>query len=393
MTPDHATDLLLRRAAEPQTARLDLRRGVLRRRDAGRRRRRRARRPARLADGEDRSRVEPDEERLERGRVRGVRGDDARAHAGVDRCSRSAGIESRRAWGCAVGERGACAGPRPRPRRTPCTRGRDRCRARPRPRSGYGRDVRTADRRPAPRWYHRTPMAELRARVVAFVERHPRYFPDAIAAVGELIRVLGDVDPFLIVGRDGHWLEACADDRRQLPPHPLDRAPHPAGRRVAHRPGRGHARRAADPARGRTPALCCVATDECPTGENEDEPGGESFGYTTLIGRTAGLRRIGVNLDVVAPGRALGAASTGTARRRRASSCSAARAGSTSATSATASARATSSPRPRDRAAPTSSSTTARCDLRILSIGERRPDDVVEYAEAPWEPERPDDTR
>ena len=32
-------------------------------------------------------------------------------------------------------------------------------------------------------------------------------------------------------------------------------------------------------------------------------------------------------------------------------------------------------------------------DLRILSVGERRPDDVVEYAEAPWEPERPDESR
>ena len=30
-------------------------------------------------------------------------------------------------------------------------------------------------------------------------------------------------------------------------------------------------------------------------------------------------------------------------------------------------------------------------DLRILSIGERRADDVVEYAEAPWEPELPGD--
>ena len=29
-------------------------------------------------------------------------------------------------------------------------------------------------------------------------------------------------------------------------------------------------------------------------------------------------------------------------------------------------------------------------DLRILSVGERRPDDVVEYPEAPWEPEQPE---
>ena len=45
-----------------------------------------------------------------------------------------------------------------------------------------------------------------------------------------------------------------------------------------------------------------VSVDELPIGENEAEPGGESFGLTTLIGRSAGLRRIGVNLDVVHPG-------------------------------------------------------------------------------------------
>jgi hypothetical protein len=48
------------------------------------------------------------------------------------------------------------------------------------------------------------------ARIVAFVEHHPRYFPDPISAVGELIRVLGDVDPFLLIGRQGRWEEACA---------------------------------------------------------------------------------------------------------------------------------------------------------------------------------------
>ena len=45
-----------------------------------------------------------------------------------------------------------------------------------------------------------------------------------------------------------------------------------------------------------------VSIDELPIGENEAEPGGESFGLTTLIARVAGLRRIGVNLDVVHPG-------------------------------------------------------------------------------------------
>src|SRR4051794_6289087 len=48
------------------------------------------------------------------------------------------------------------------------------------------------------------------ARIVAFVERHPPFFPDAIAAVGELIRVLGDVAPFLLIGQQGRWEQACA---------------------------------------------------------------------------------------------------------------------------------------------------------------------------------------
>ena len=143
-------------------------------------------------------------------------------------------------------------------------------------------------------------MPELQARVVAFVERHPKYFPDAITAVGELIRVLGDVDPFLIVDADGQWLEACTEiDPNFRPTRWIARRILPTGE---YRTGQAEGMRAEQLIRradGRPSVL--VATEECPTGENEDEPGGESFGYTTLIGRTAGMRRIGVNLDVVRP--------------------------------------------------------------------------------------------
>lgn len=232
-------------------------------------------------------------------------------------------------------------------------------------------------------------MPELQARVVAFVERHPKYFPDAISAVGELIRVLGEVDPFLTVDADGQWLEACAEiDPNFRPTRWIARRILPTGE---YRTGQAEGMRAEQLIRradGRPSVL--VATEECPTGENEDEPGGESFGYTTLIGRTAGMRRIGVNLDVVRPGQrsvryhwhreeeegflVLGGSGwldVGGERYRVVAGDFFAK---------------PNSPRYAHQFV-----NDGESDLRILSIGERRPDDVVEYAEAPWEPELPDD--
>jgi uncharacterized cupin superfamily protein len=203
------------------------------------------------------------------------------------------------------------------------------------------------------------------ARVVAFVERHPRYFPDAIGAVGELIRVLGDVDPFLIVGRDGHWEQACAAvDASFRPTRWIERRVLPAGE---WRVGQAEGMRAEQ----------LVSR----------EPGGEAFGFTTLVGRTAGMRRLGVNLDVVRPGErscrfhwhreeeegflVLGGAGwldVGDQRFRVG---------------------------PGDFFAkiegpqrPHQFVNDGEVDLRILSIGERRPDDRVEYPSAPWEPVR-----
>ena len=49
------------------------------------------------------------------------------------------------------------------------------------------------------------------ARAIGFVERHPRYWPEAAAAIGELKRVLGDdVETFLLVDAEGNWEAACA---------------------------------------------------------------------------------------------------------------------------------------------------------------------------------------
>jgi uncharacterized cupin superfamily protein len=230
-------------------------------------------------------------------------------------------------------------------------------------------------------------MPEFEARVVAFVERHPRYFPDAISAVSELIRVLGDVDAFLIVDGEGHWLEACAEVEGGFRPSGwIARRILPRGE---YRTGRVEGMRAEQLVRRadeRPPVL--VATEECPTGENEDEPGGESFGFTTLIARTAGMRRIGVNLDVVRPGQrsvryhwhrgeeegflVLGGSGwldLGGERYRVVAGDFLAK--------------------PEGPRYAHQFVNDGESDLRILSIGERRPDDVIEYPEAPWAPRPP----
>jgi uncharacterized cupin superfamily protein len=222
------------------------------------------------------------------------------------------------------------------------------------------------------------------ARIVAFVERHARYFPDPIAAVTELIRVLGDVDAFLLIGRGGRWDEACAvvsSDFR--PTRWLGRRVLPAGEWRVGRSEGLQAEQLVGRDDGRPPWL--LATEEAPTGESEYEPGGETFGYTTLIGRTAGLRRIGVNLDVVRPGErsvrfhwhreeeegflvlgGTGWLDVGDQRFRVG---------------------------PGDFFAKQEGPARAHQfvndgeeDLRILAIGERRAEDRVEYPTAPWEP-------
>ena len=74
------------------------------------------------------------------------------------------------------------------------------------------------------------PVPQRPVRTVAAVSRHPRRFPDPITAVGELIRILGDVDPFLTIDREGRWIEACADvDQDFAPSGWVERLVLPAG--------------------------------------------------------------------------------------------------------------------------------------------------------------------
>ena len=144
-------------------------------------------------------------------------------------------------------------------------------------------------------------MPQRPVRTVAAVSRHPRRFPDPISAVGELIRVLGDVDAFLTIDREGRWIDACTDVAEDFAPSGwIERRVLAAGDwRVGKADGM-RAEQLVEREDGRPSWL--VSIDELPIGENEAEPGGESFGLTTLIGRAAGLRRIGVNLDVIHPG-------------------------------------------------------------------------------------------
>jgi uncharacterized cupin superfamily protein len=221
-------------------------------------------------------------------------------------------------------------------------------------------------------------------RTVAAVSRHPRRFPDPITAVGELIRVLGDVDPFLTIDREGRWIDACTDVPEDFAPTGwIERRVLAAGDwRVGKADGM-RAEQLVEREDGRPSWL--VSIDELPIGENEAEPGGESFGLTTLIARSAGLRRIGVNLDVVHPGQRsarfhwhrseeegfLVLAGTGWLyagdERFRVG------AGDFFA-------------KPEGPKLAHQFVNDGDSELRILSIGEHREDDAVEYPTPPWEP-------
>jgi uncharacterized cupin superfamily protein len=140
------------------------------------------------------------------------------------------------------------------------------------------------------------------ARAVGFVERHARYFPDAAAAIAELQRVLGDeIESFVLVDAEGTWEAACAlvgpsfRASRWVQARRL-----PAGDYAVSQLDGLTAERLLRREDGRPPFL--VRADEAPTGEGEYEPGGETFGLSTRLGEHAGLRRIGVNVDVIRPG-------------------------------------------------------------------------------------------
>lgn len=144
-------------------------------------------------------------------------------------------------------------------------------------------------------------MAARPARTVAFIERHPRWWPEIAAAEAELVRATGGRDPFALADADGEWTAVCVEvpegtpasrwvETRMLPAGSYD---------VVEVDGRSHERLLhRDDAR----PSWLVRAEEAPTGESEYEPGGETFGLSTRLGEHAGLRRIGVNVDLVRPG-------------------------------------------------------------------------------------------
>jgi uncharacterized cupin superfamily protein len=144
-------------------------------------------------------------------------------------------------------------------------------------------------------------MAARESRTIAFVERHGRYFTDPASAVSELRRVLGEVDVFLLVDAEGGFDAACAEVvGGTLPQRWLQVRTLPAGEYAVSEVDGYPCERLIRRADGRPGFL--VSLGEAPSGEGEYEPGGETFGVSTRIGEHAGLRRIGVNLDVVRPG-------------------------------------------------------------------------------------------
>jgi uncharacterized cupin superfamily protein len=230
-------------------------------------------------------------------------------------------------------------------------------------------------------------MAQRPTRTVAFVEQHPRYWPDAASAAAELRRVLGaETEVFLVVDREGQWEAACASVPDGFRPSRwLQVRQLPAGEygvsEVAGLPAERLLHRADE-----RPSFL-VRSVEAPSGEGEYEPGGETFGVSTRLGDHAGLRRIGVNLDVVRPGER----STKFHWHHEEEECFLVLSGSGILQVGEASFRV----RPGDffakREGPSSPHqfiNDSDQDLRILTIGEHRGDEV-EYPPSPWEPGAP----
>ena len=144
-------------------------------------------------------------------------------------------------------------------------------------------------------------MAARPARTIAFIERHPRWWPDVNAAEAELLRATGGAEPFLLVDGEGEWEAVCVVAPPDLAPSRwVETRTLPAGEyAVSEVNGRAAERLVLRDDRRQT---WLVRAEEAPTGESEYEPGGETFGLSTRLGEHAGLRRIGVNVDLVRPG-------------------------------------------------------------------------------------------
>ena len=144
-------------------------------------------------------------------------------------------------------------------------------------------------------------MAARPARTIACIERHPRWWPDVETAEEELLRATGAEAPFLLVDHEGLWEAVCVEVPAGTPASRwVETRTLPAGEyAVSEVDGRAAERLVLRD--DRRPSWLARA-EEAPTGEDEYEPGGETFGLSTRLGEHAGLRRIGVNVHVVRPG-------------------------------------------------------------------------------------------
>ncbi len=230
-------------------------------------------------------------------------------------------------------------------------------------------------------------MAERAARTIALVEHHARYWPDAAAAAAEVARVVGgEPEIFLLVDREGAWEAACAVvDPSFRPSRWVQVRGMPAGEYGLSELHGFTAERLLRRADARPGFL--VSLTEAPSGEGEYEPGGETFGISTRVGDHAGLRRIGVNLDVIRPGER----STKFHWHHEEEECFLVLGG----TGLLQVGSDTYPIGPGDFFAKSEGPERAHqfinngeADLRILTIGEHR-GDQVEYPPAPWEPGQP----
>lgn len=228
---------------------------------------------------------------------------------------------------------------------------------------------------------------ELSARTIAIVEHHSRYWSEPEAAATELRRVVGDdAEVFLLADEDGAWSAAATEapsgflatrwiEVRRLPAGEYELGEHEGMRteRLTRR------------ADGRPPFL--IAAAEATTGEGEYEPGGETFGVSTRLGEAAGLRRIGVNVDVLRPGER----STKFHWHHEEEECFLILAGSGILQVGEASYRVGPGDFFAKREGPERAHqfiNDGERELRILTIGEHR-DDIAEYPPPPWLPGAP----
>jgi uncharacterized cupin superfamily protein len=223
-------------------------------------------------------------------------------------------------------------------------------------------------------------------RFVALIERHPRWWPDPQAARDELVRVTGASETFLLVDDQGDWQGICAVVSEETGPSRwVETRVLPAGEwalsEIDGLPAERLRRRADE-----RPSFL-IRSAEAPTGEAEYEPGGETFGLSTRLGEHAGLRRIGVNIDVVRPGER----STRFHWHHEEEECFLVLAGTGVLMVGDRSYRIGPGDffaKPEGSERPHQFVNDGDVDLRILTIGEHRAD-AVEYPDAPWQPGDP----